>query len=412
MEWVNLYRPRRWEDLLGQSSIKSVIQQSMSAGNFPRLTMFTGKSGTGKSSIAELCAMTLACENSKSEPCCICDSCRDFLNGTSRSIKKYNMASLLKKSDALSVMSSIFDYESLTGISIFILEEIHELSPESQAPFLEELTKIPEDTYIIMCTTKPFKIIEELRNRALVINLTQPTYTECVSFVSRICKSADVKVPDTATMKVLINTCEGNPRKLIETMQFFSSNNKISIEDLINFFGLISDKLFIDLLEQLQPSVQFTSYCMFLEELCSKTPATQIMKGLPDFCVELLLSRTNSVKFKLLGETDRLTIIVNSLGEQGILKLLNFVSEIEYSNYSSENKAKLCLLTLKQKLSPTTQTNMSIATTMKIQSENNSRILENKSNVVRKASELSPMVSKQFSSNGTAIFIEEDADDE
>ena len=87
MEWSVKHRPSKWSDIVGQTHITRVLADGLRTGNFPVRILMSGPPGTGKSSIAELSAKALMCDNLNDiNPCGECASC---LN--KRLIKKFNM---------------------------------------------------------------------------------------------------------------------------------------------------------------------------------------------------------------------------------------------------------------------------------------------------------------------------------
>lgn len=406
-DWAELFRPRKMDDILGQNHLKPVIYQTLLNEKFPKLSLIAGPTGTGKSSIAEFIAMAKACQNSITEPCCQCDNCKSFLKGSSRIIRKYNMAKMLQKSDAVAVIHEIFDYESIDGLSVFILEEIHELPASSQAPFLEELTKIPEDIYIIMCTTKPYKIIDEMRSRATIFTCEVPSVAQCKEYVKKVCRTAQITVPDDETIKTLVNICENNPRKIIQTLQLFSSGEPLTSELLTSFFGLAPTVVYIDLLEKLLPTCSFSDYCEFIVGLSdSDITAVKVVKGFRDFMVDVLLSRSNK-KYNLIGQGDRLRKIIDMFGEAGLLRIMNYIAEYDFKYFGNESSAKYYLIHLKMEMNNSKANNSSNATVLQIEAENKARKAIERSNTSTMSRSLSAINSHSVKQQGTTLFTED-----
>ena len=410
MEWVQAFKPRTWDSVIGQDHLKSVIQQALLRDKFPKFSLFTGPSGVGKSTIAELCALSLVCSENKAEPCLQCSNCRDFMSGGNRAIRKYNMASMLGKSSVIEVINDIFVFESITGLTVYILEEVHALREVDQAPFLEELTKIPDDVYVIMCTTNMYKVLPEIRNRAIIFNCTTPTYKQCSDFIKSICKRVGMPTPPTEVLKTLVSVCENTPRRLVNTLELFSTE-EITNEKLVDFFGLTDNNYCIDLLEKLESKVSFFDFCEYLANLeDTDTTPSKLLRTFDSFMVDLLLSRSDNKKLKLLGASDRVERIVYELGEAGILKIMNALSEKSYGVDKSDNKSKFFLLSLKLSMSGSTSmiSNQSNSQAIKINANEKarettaSRALDNAPEVLK------PMTDKRIAGISTMFFTEED----
>lgn len=405
-----MFRPRKWDSVVGQNHLKPVIQQALLSGSFPKFSLFTGPSGTGKSSIAELCAMALSCSNSLVDPCGNCDNCKSFKEGHSRIIKKYNMAKMLGKKDIISVLDEIFEFESIDGMTIYILEEVHVLKDNEQSPFLEELTRIPDDVYIMMCTTQPYKVLSEIRNRAITFNCEVPTNIQCREFIKKTCKTAGVPVPPDSTLRTLVEVCENTPRKIISTIQLFSSGEQLSAQKLAEFFGLADEKVYVDLLENLQSSTSFYEYANFIESFSdTDVSAVKLVKGFDNFMVDVLLERSSRHKFTLMQESNRLTEICNHLGEAGILKIMNFIAKRDYNSVRNESAAKFFLFSLKLELMGETSinSNLSNATALKLESNETARQKENNKATNNSSKGLSAMSESKLMQTGSMFFLEE-----
>lgn len=410
MDWNLMFRPRKWDSVVGQNHLKPVIQQALLSGSFPKFSLFTGPSGTGKSSIAELCAMTLSCSNSLVDPCGNCDNCKSFKEGHSRIIKKYNMAKMLGKKDIISVLDEIFEFESINGMTIYILEEVHVLKDNEQSPFLEELTRIPDDVYIMMCTTQPYKVLSEIRNRAITFNCEVPTNTQCREFIKKTCKTAGVPVPPDSTLRTLVEVCENTPRKIISTIQLFSSGEQLSAQKLAEFFGLADEKVYVDLLENLQSSTSFYEYANFIESFSdTDVSAVKLVKGFDNFMVDVLLERSSRHKFTLMQESERLTEICNRLGEAGVLKIMNFIAKRDYNSVRNESAAKFFLFSLKLELMGETSinSNLSNATALKLEANESARQKENNKATNSSSKGLSAMSESKLMQTGSMFFLEE-----
>lgn len=411
MDWNIMFRPRTWNDVLGQNHLKPVIQQAMLSGSFPKFSLFTGPSGTGKSSIAELCAMTLSCSNSLVEPCGHCDNCKAFLKGNSRIIKKFNMAKMLGKRDIVSVLDEIFEFESIEGMTVYILEEVHVLKDSEQSPFLEELTRIPDDVYIMMCTTQPYKVLSEIRNRAITFNCEVPTNGQCRDFIKKVCKTAGVGTPPDPTIRTLVEVCENTPRKIISTLQLFSSGEQLTAQKLSEFFGLADEKVYIDLLDNLHSSKSFYDYANFIESFADNDiSAVKIVKGFDNFMVDVLLERSSQREFKLMQEGERLSEVCTRLGETGILRIMNFIAKRDYSSVRNESAAKFFLFQLKLELTNniTGNTNLSNAAATKLETNEVARKKENERASSGTSKDVARMSESKLMQSGSMFFLEDD----
>lgn len=371
-EWSTEFRPSNWDGVIGNVHIKSLIMSALQNDNFPKFSIFSGPSGTGKSCIAELIARTISCENSNVEPCNKCESCKMSVDGMNPAIRKYNMAKMLGKKDILTVLEEIFTFESIMPNTVYILEEVHGLSDRDQLPFLEELTKIPNDVYIIMCTTQEWKLIPEIKNRAISFIINNPTTKECMAYIDTICTKKRLPILLPQTKSTFCQLCGNTPRKIINTLQLFSTNPNLTQKDLIEFFGIASDAEYITLLENLSPSVSVFEFANFIEN--NVVSNLKLVKGLDNFIIKTILESGGKKSFSSFNNPEKIREVIASLGNNVILNIAQAVEDIPPKAYTTETNAKLALVKMKMKLSnkysSITRDNNNLATQSIIASSN------------------------------------------
>lgn len=350
MDWNISLRPKTWSDIVGNEKTKTLIQNALYYDNFPRFTIFSGPSGTGKSCIAELIAKALTCKgNDKVQPCGTCSNCRTSNSENNLAVRKFNMAKLLGKRDIVDVLDNIFKYESIEEKTVFILEEVHALKDSEQTPFLEELTKIPDDVYIIMCTTQDWKLITEIRNRAVTFNINTPTTKECVEFLKKVCNKMGIPSLHSSVIKTFCDLCGNCPRKIVSTMQLFSTTPNLTHKDLVEFFGISSDIDNLNLLKVLKPNVSVIEFANFIENEISSN--LKLVKGLERFIISILLDYQGRVPYKSLSDPKYAQEIMSDISDSFLLKVCNAIINIDKKAYTSEDNAKMALVKIKMQLS-------------------------------------------------------------
>lgn len=136
------YRPRKFSDIVGNSSNIKTITGFLQKGQLPRTWLFSGNPGCGKTTSARILAMTVNCENIGEnikkgivEPCLTCNSCKLALQNKHPDIFEMNaggeegnvqgirdMLNNMKLSPRFNVKCFIMD-ECLPGDTEVLLED-------------------------------------------------------------------------------------------------------------------------------------------------------------------------------------------------------------------------------------------------------------------------------------------------
>ena len=76
------WRPRTFDDVVGQAHITDTLKQQISAGRLSHAYLFTGTRGTGKTSCAKIMARAVNCQNPQDgNPCNACPACQGIESG-------------------------------------------------------------------------------------------------------------------------------------------------------------------------------------------------------------------------------------------------------------------------------------------------------------------------------------------
>lgn len=139
------YRPKTWEDVCEQDSVRVILQQQLETNSFQHAYLFCGSSGTGKTT----CARIFANEINKHE-------------GTSIELDAASNSSV---DDVRNIIQQAKTKSLDSEYKIFIIDECHSLSNTAWQAFLKLIEEPPAKSIFIFCTTNPEKIPKTILSR-------------------------------------------------------------------------------------------------------------------------------------------------------------------------------------------------------------------------------------------------------
>lgn len=363
-DFNQVFRPHVWDDIIGQEDVKQIIQAAIKSGNFPKFSIFSGPSGVGKSCTAEVVAHELI-------------KASGITQDVDRHVVKHNMAKMLGKKDIVAVLDDIFKFEGVFGITVYILEEVQVLKQnEEQAPFLEELTKIPDDVYIMMCTTHVHKLLPALRNRATHFQLTVPSAEECTQLISRVIEAAQLQPMSHNSMLTLAYLSENVPRNILKHMQLLMSNGRIDEEAMTRFFKVVSHQEYIGCLGALaNPDLDIFGFVRYIESVKNRVSLAKLMQGLRSFALTALIEASTHATDPSLSRSDRTQMekVMSLISLENFVQLVEAIGKTSGEAFSQDKDAEYRLIMLKLqmlKLTPKTlaQDNPALTASQRAQS--------------------------------------------
>lgn len=337
---VYILQINKFSDIVGNSSTISLIKKGLEKKTLPHFILLEGLYGTGKSSVAELIAMSLTCQNSVSgEACGCCDIClsnkkalgRNGL-GVSSYIEKVNMAVVAKERNMIEQVRSTFYILHSDEVYIKIFEEFHALSEADQQLILEETARIPENVYIILTTTNLLKIIKEIRSRCLAFNFNRLTPGESAILIDRINKKLDLKKSD---YESIYRKTSGIPRNIIILVEFLSKV-EASQKEMNDLLGIIDKSVFLELFSDIN---HFSLYMEDVAQIESSYSEDIILNQLKEFLVQVAFAIEGDI-YTFLSKKE-----VSNLNDINIKKLYDAIKLIE--RLKDTEKVDLDILFLK-----------------------------------------------------------------
>jgi len=160
------WRPRTFDDVVGQSHITDTLKRQVREGRLSHAYLFTGTRGTGKTTCAKILARAVNCEHPvDGEPCNHCPACLGIENGSVMEVVEQDAASN-NGVDQIRVLRDEAIYSPATVRKrVYIVDEVHMLSTAAFNALLKILEEPPEHLMFILATTELHKVPATIKSR-------------------------------------------------------------------------------------------------------------------------------------------------------------------------------------------------------------------------------------------------------
>ncbi|MDX2233833.1 MAG: DNA polymerase III subunit gamma/tau [Hyphomonadaceae bacterium] len=216
------YRPRTFEDLIGQDAMVRTIANSFALNRIPHAYILTGVRGVGKTTTARLLARAL---NYKSDtvdgPSVTLDPlgihCREIMESRHPDVFEMDAASRTGIGDIRELQEGVRYAPVSARTKVYIIDEVHMLSNQAFNGLLKTLEEPPPHVKFIFATTEIRKVPVTVLSRCQRFDLKRIAPDDLAAHLANICAKENVSVePD--GLALVARAAEGSVRDALSLL--------------------------------------------------------------------------------------------------------------------------------------------------------------------------------------------------
>lgn len=242
---------RYFPELLGNEKIKERLGSAIERGKLPHAILIGGPDGSGKSTLATELAAALNCEGRENPnlplPCGVCSSCKRIMSGSYPDIKILKRAkdrATIGVDAVKDLRSDMFLSSTEAECKIYIIEDAHTMTPESQNALLKVLEEPPSGVYIILLAEECDKILTTIKSRTQFFAMSRFDDSEIEEYLTKKSESAaKLCIEDREAFLTAIIASDGRIGRALELVNRKMANeNKELRREILDLIRAICHK--------------------------------------------------------------------------------------------------------------------------------------------------------------------------
>ena len=327
------YRPKKLEDVIGQSIITSTLQNAINNNQVAQSFLFCGPRGVGKTSCARIFAKEI---NNYSE-----NEIKDF----SFNIFELDAASNNSVEDIRNLTEQVRIPPQSGKYKVYIIDEAHMLSTQAFNAFLKTLEEPPSHAKFILATTEKNKIIPTILSRCQIFDFRRISIDDISNHLEYIAKQENI-VFEKEALNLIANKSDGSLRDALSLfdMLISYSQNEITYSSVVKHLNLLDYEYYFKITDNIEINDLSSNLLILNEILENGFDGEYFLQGLSSHFRDLLVSKNNDTIFLIEKGSE----IKNKYKEksarfstESLIKALDICNDGETKYNSVQNKRLL-----------------------------------------------------------------------
>ena len=348
------YRPKVFKDVIGQPHVTVTLQNELLSGRIGHAYLFIGSRGTGKTTCAKIFAKAVNCMNlDEGNPCGECDLCREIDAGEVMDIVELDAASNNGVNDIRDICESAIFTPAKAKYRVYIIDEVHMLSPGAFNALLKTLEEPPAHVIFILATTEVHKIPATILSRCQRFEFHKISANDIAKRLEYVAEQENADIEKNAAL-LIAKISDGAMRDALAILdKCIGVSKKITVEIVSKTVGIASQEQVYEIIEAIlkeSPEIALAAVDNFDKH----------SKDMSRLTFELISNFRNIMLIKTLKSAQNLLIIsdedykkLKDLAEKVTLETIIFIMDTLQQSFEKMSKGcdaktelEMCLVKL------------------------------------------------------------------
>ena len=285
------FRPKTFDEIVGQEHIVPVLKNEIKMGRVSHAYLFSGPRGTGKTSAAKVFARAVNCSSPvDGEACGKCPSCLAEETGAISNIIEIDAASNRGIDEIRQLRENVSFLPSNARYRVYIIDEVHMLTPEAFNALLKTLEEPPEHIIFIFATTEVHRILPTILSRCQRFDFRRVPDEAIVSRLEYVLGEVGASY-DTEALKIIASEADGGLRDALSLTDkvLASTDGAVSLENVEKVLGTMGQDIIFRLCEAVAGSDPAAAFSSLNEALEAGTDTEYIIDSLTEYFRSLMI---------------------------------------------------------------------------------------------------------------------------
>ena len=255
------WRPRIFDDVVGQKHITETLKRQVAGDRLSHAYLFVGTRGTGKTTCAKILSRAVNCEHPvDGNPCNECAACRGIEDGSILEVEEIDAASNNGVDNVRILRDEAMYSPAAVRKRVYIIDEVHMLSPAAFNALLKILEEPPEHLMFILATTELNKVPATILSRCQRFNFRRITPEDIVGRLTYVAAQEGIELTQEGAAMLarladggmrdalsLLDQCSGGA---VDEKRILDTIGMTGAPEILALYRMIRDENPADLLRQ------------------------------------------------------------------------------------------------------------------------------------------------------------------